>query len=393
MSKRAKVGVAAGVVVVLVGGAIPYADHVLTRRYERRIKMAVTQRYGGSLTLDNFHVRVLTSRATVDGFRYEDPVGATYRVVMSGGPIVVDIDGLAWDPEEIRFKDVVLERPELLITRTPRGDWDRGVPGIARDLLATGIEKAKKALGIDSLEVGRSPDGGNLEVREKKARTIAFARLRIVDARIVYEDHRFSDTPIKLTIRDFDFDGHDLSGADLWRSLLTADADGVLEVGPQSIDVHGRLRDVAGQPRKIWTLEAAAIDMRAILGPVLRPLRLDVQGGTLDVRLSHLFDVSLSSRSAIVMDYDLHARGLELDVVEGGGRFGAVFAVPAERIKAYVDERSGDVELAFSVEAAPDLGLLGKDAGGIVESIGKLTWVALKRQLFRSLGLEGLAGH
>ena len=390
MSRSAKIGAAVAGIMVIGVAAVPWAERVITRRYERRIVQAVKERHGGTLTLEDFHVGILTSRASVRSFRYEDPPGAPYRVVFTGGATSVDVEALSFDPDPVRLREVRLEKPELTITRTARGDWDRGVPGVARDLLEVGLARAKRALGIPDVEIHRpaEPPGAPVELRERQ-RGLVIGSLVISDARVSYVDDRFSDTPLRLTLRSFSFQGQDISGADLWRAFLTSEADGTLEIGTQRVDIKATTRTVAGEDRKLWTLEALGIDLPLIAGPLLRPLLVEVKGGTLDVRLSHAFDLSVSERSTIVVDWNLEGRGVDLAVLPSERL--PMLQAPAERLQAWVAAREGRVSLAFSVEAAPDLALLGKDAGSVIESVGRLTFDAFKRQILEATGISWLA--
>lgn len=390
MSGRARIAAATGAaVLVLAAGAVPLLDRIATRRYERRLVQAVRQRYGGELTLTGFKVSVVGSSARVTAFRYEDPAAANYRVVVTGGKVVADIEGLSLDPEVVRFKEIVLHQPVLSVVRTPQGDWDKGIPGLARDLVSAGIDRAKKALGLEKVKVTAGGEPGKTLRLEKAERRLEIGRLSIRDASVTYEDRRFTHLPIRLTLRDFDFEGRELSGSDLWRSILTSEADGTLALGAQEVKFKGVTRPVEGQDKKVWSLEAQGIDLAPLLGPVLRPLLLDVQGGKLDVRLSHLFDVRLAERSSILVDYDLRSSGVVLALRDATGAR-ALLRSAAERVKAFVDEREGKVELQFSVELAPDTALFGKEAGNTLEVLGRLTLEALHKKLLQSMGLSSL---
>lgn len=386
MSRGGKIGIAAAAVVVLGIAAVPLAERALTRRYERRIVQAVEGRYGGKLTIDDFHVGLLTSRASCSGFRYEDPPDSSYRVVFSCGPTSVEVEGLSFDPDPVILKEVRLERPEIVISRTARGDWDRGVPGVARDLLEVGLTRAKKALGIKD-RPPREPRA-TAEAEPGKRREVVFRKVVISGAKVRYEDDRFSDTPIRLTLRSFGFEGTEISGSDLWQAFLTSEADGTLEIGHQSIDIKAQTRTVQGAEKRLWSLEALGIDLGLLASPVLRSMSLKAAGGTLDVRISHAFDISLSQRSTIVVDWDLRAHGVALELLPSEGP--AMLRVPGERLKSWVDSRGGELALTFSVEAAPDLALLGKDAGSVVEAIGRMTFDAFKKQLLDASGISWL---
>lgn len=396
MTRTGKIGVAAGAVVVAAVAAVPTLDAVLTRRYERRIVALVKEKYGGDLTLQGFKVSALSSRASVTGFQYEDPKGATYRTIASGGPLSVEIEGLSLDPREIKLREVVLESPKLEIVRTPQGDWDKGIPGLVRDLVDAGIGEAKKALGIKELDVHAGgvkpkapvapPTADGKPAGGKPPRSLEIGTLRIHHASVSYEDHRFSKLPIKLTLADFNFEGHDLSRADLWLTLLSSEASGTLEIGAQRIEIKGTTRAIEGQDRKLWTAEAKGIELAPFAGTLLRPLFLDVTAGTADVSLSHLFDVKVEKTSRFVIDYAIRTEGLALAVREGG--FAASLRQgPAQRIKDYVDAHQGRLELSFSVEMDPDLSGLAKRAGGILEGIGKATLDAFRDHLLKGFGI------